>query len=282
MLVGMAQSFQSPALSDVPRSENRNSQLSKGGVGFAAMAAEAAGAGKSPLTSEDFARRIDHTLLKATASGKDIDELCDEALRYDFWSVCVAPFNVRRAKERLEGSRVKVCAVVGFPLGFNAGSIKLAEAVRAIEDGADEIDMVMNIGAFKAGEHDAVFNEIKGLVQLCHARSRLVKVIIECCYLTDDEKAKAGRLAELAGADFVKTSTGVGPGGATVEDVRLLRRNMLPQTKIKAAGGISTLEKALEMITAGADRIGTSSGAKIMSEWPATANSHPVARPKSD
>ena len=244
------------------------------------MVAEPADAGGSPLSRAEFARRVDHTLLKATSTGKDIDQLCDEALRFDFWSVCVAPVNVRRAKERLQGSQVRVCAVVGFPLGSNAGSIKLAEAVRAIEDGADEIDMVMNIGAFRSGDHDEVFGEIKSLVQFCHARSKLVKVIIECCYLTDDEKVKAGRLAELAGADYVKTSTGMGPSGATLEDVRLLRRNMLPQTKVKAAGGIGTLEKALAMIAAGADRIGTSSGAKIMGEWPATADRRLVARPK--
>ena len=232
------------------------------------------------LGRAEFAKRIDHTLLKATATGADVDQLCQEALRLDFWSVCVAPFNVRRAAERLEGSAVKVCAVVGFPLGFDTGSIKLAEAVKAIEDGADEVDMVMNIGAFRSGDHDTVFNEVKNLAQFCHSRSKLLKVIIETCYLTDDEKVKAGRLAELAGADFVKTSTGLGTGGATVEDVRLLRRNLLPQTKIKASGGIGTLEKALAMIAAGADRIGTSSGAKLMGEWPATADSRFVAKPK--
>ncbi len=240
---------------------------------------QAEGRGSS-LTRTELAKRIDHTLLKATATGPDIDQLCAEALRFDFWSVCVAPSYVRRAAERLEGSGVKVCAVVGFPLGFHQGSIKLAEAVTAIKGGADEIDMVMNIGAFKSGDDDTVFNEVKNLAQFCHANSKVLKVIIECCYLTDDEKVKAARLAELAGADYVKTSTGMGTGGATVEDVRLLRRTLLPQTKIKAAGGIGTLEKALSMIAAGADRIGTSSGAKIMSEWPATADSRFVARPK--
>ena len=232
------------------------------------------------LSREEFARHIDHTLLKATATAADIDRLCQEALRFDFWSVCVAPFNVRRAAARIGESDVKVCAVVGFPLGFHQGSIKLAEAVTAIENGADEIDVVMNIGAFKSGDHDTVFNEIKNLAQFCHSNRRVLKVIIECCYLTDEEKVKAARLAELAGADFVKTSTGMGTGGATVEDVRLLRRNLLPQTKIKAAGGIGTLEKALVMMAAGADRIGTSSGAKIMGKWPATANSRFMARPK--
>ena len=172
------------------------------------------------MNRTEFARRIDHTLLKATATVADIDQLCDEALRFDFWSVCVAPCNAKRAKERLEGSDVKVCVVVGFPLGFDAASIKLAEAVKAVEDGADEIDMVMNVGAFKSGDHDLVFNEINSLAQFCHTRSKLLKVIIECCYLTDEEKVKAARLAELAGADFVKTSPGMGTGGATVEEVR--------------------------------------------------------------
>ena len=232
------------------------------------------------LTRTEFAKRIDHTMLKATATVADIDQLCDEALRYDFWSVCVPPCYVHRARERLEGSGAKVCVVVGFPLGSGMASIKLAEAVKAVEDGADEIDMVMNIGAFRSGDHDLVFNEINSLAQFCHTRSRLLKVIIECCYLDDDEKVKAARLAELAGADFVKTSTGTGTGGATVEDVRLLRKALTTKTRIKAAGGIGTLEKALEMMAAGADRIGTSSGAKIMGEWPATADSRFVAKPK--
>ena len=232
------------------------------------------------LSRVEFARRIDHTLLKATATGADIDQLCTEALRFDFWSVCVAPFNVRRAANRLEGSEVKVSVVVGFPLGFNQGSIKLAEAVTAIRNGADEIDMVMNIGAFKSGDYDEAFSEIKNLARFCHTNSKLLKVIVECCYLTDDEKVMAGRLSELAGADFIKTSTGMGPGGATVEDVRLLRRFLQPRTKIKAAGGISTLEKALEMMSAGADRIGTSSGEKMMSEWPAAVDGRIVVRPK--
>ena len=236
------------------------------------MAAElVAGRGMPPSRTE-FVKRIDHTLLKATATMIDIDRLCEEAQRFDFWSVCVAPCNVKRARDRLEGGGVKVCAVVGFPLGFDAPSIKLAEAVKAVEDGADEIDMVMNIGAFKSGDHDLVFNEINSLAQFCHTRSKLLKVIIECCYLTDEEKVKAARLAELASADFVKTSTGMGTGGATVEDVRLLRKSLLAKTRIKAAGGIGTLEKALSMIAAGADRIGTSSGAKIMGEWPAAVD----------
>ena len=245
------------------------------------MAAELAEGRGQPMGRSEFARKIDHTLLKATATTADIDRLCDEALRFDFWSVCVAPCNVRRARERTEGSSVKVCAVVGFPLGSDTGSIKLAEAVKAIEDGADEIDMVMNIGALKSGDDDLVFNEINSLAQFCHTRSRLLKVIIECCYLTDEEKVKAARLAELAGADFVKTSTGMGTGGATVEDVRLLRKALLPRTRIKAAGGVGTLEKALSMVAAGADRIGTSSGAKIIGEWPATTGGRFVARPKT-
>lgn len=244
------------------------------------MAAELVEGKGQSLSRTGLARRIDHTLLKATATTTDIDRLCEEAQRFDFWSVCVAPCNVKRAKGRLEGSEVRVCAVVGFPLGSDTASIKLAEAVKAVEDGADEIDAVMNIGAFKSGDHDLVFNEINSLAQFCHSRSKILKVIIECCYLTDEEKVRASRLAELAGADFVKTSTGMGTGGATVEDVRLLRRSLLAKTKIKAAGGIGTLEMAMSMIAAGADRIGTSSGAKIMGEWPAAPDNEFLAKPK--
>ena len=229
-----------------------------------ASSAEVSG---SALQRYEFAKRIDHTLLKPTATYADVDKLCAEALRFEFWSVCVVPSRVRQAAERLRGSGVKVCTVVGFPLGFSLGSVKLEEAREAVRDGVDEIDMVMNIGAFKSGDQTTVAHEIEEMAAFCLSSGKLLKVIIECCYLTDDEKVVAARLAEKAGADFVKTSTGFGTGGATLEDVALLRRSLAPTTKIKAAGGIGTLEKALAMIRAGADRIGTSSGASIMAEW---------------
>ncbi|HME19214.1 MAG TPA: deoxyribose-phosphate aldolase, partial [Nitrososphaerales archaeon] len=156
--------------------------------------------------------------------------------------------------------------VVGFPLGYSAPAIKREEARRAVQDGADEIDMVMNIGAFKGGELSTVRKEIDGVAGVCRTGGKILKVIIECCYLTDDEKAKAARLAERLGADYVKTSTGFGPSGATVDDVALLHRSLAGTAKVKASGGISTLDKALDMIQAGADRIGTSSSVGIMDE----------------
>jgi len=160
---------------------------------------------------------------------------------------------------------VKVCTVVGFPLGFDDPGVKLVETMDAIDDGVDEVDMVMNLGAFKSGEVDLVSSEIKEVADYCKKNDKLLKVIIECCYLTDEEKAKAARLVEQAGADFVKTSTGFGPSGAKVQDVVLLKKN-LSRCRIKAAGGIQTLGQALEMIQAGADRLGTSHGVKIMEE----------------
>jgi len=156
--------------------------------------------------------------------------------------------------------------VIGFPLGYSSPTIKREEARRAIQEGADEIDMVMNIGAFKGGGLSTVRGEIRGVAALTKTHGKVLKVIIECCYLTDDEKVGAARLAERLGADYVKTSTGFGPSGATVEDVALLRRSLAGSTKVKASGGISTLAKALDMVRAGADRIGTSSSVAIMGE----------------
>jgi deoxyribose-phosphate aldolase len=214
----------------------------------------------------ELAKYIDHTFLHATATVSDIDRLCDEALKHSFWSVCVGPYYVRHAAKRLRGSGVKVCSVVGFPLGFSFGRAKLTEAEEEIGAGADEIDMVMNLGAFKSEEYAVVSGEIEEISEFCRSCGRLLKVIIECCYLTDEEKVRASQLAERAGADFVKTSTGFGTGGATAKDVALIKRALAGTAKVKAAGGIHTLGETLEMIRAGADRIGTSSGAKIMAE----------------
>jgi deoxyribose-phosphate aldolase len=214
----------------------------------------------------ELSRHIDHTLLKPTATTPDFEKLFDEAVKYNFFSVCVPPSRVPSAAKRLRGTGVKVCAVVGFPLGYNSPEVKREEARRAMLEGAQEIDMVMNVSAFKGGEFDLVARDIDGIASDCRFAKRVLKVIIECCYLTDEEKVKAAKLAERMGADYVKTSTGFGPSGATVSDVVLLRRSLQPKTRIKAAGGISTLAKALEMIEAGADRLGTSSGAIIMEE----------------
>jgi deoxyribose-phosphate aldolase len=222
------------------------------------------------LNRSELVKYIDYTLLKPTATIEEIDRLCREAKEYGFWSVCIGPEYVKRAALSLEGSGVKVCTVVGFPLGFDDPGVKLVETKDAIDDGADEVDMVMNLGAFKSGDLNLVSAEIMEVADHCHGRGKLLKVIIECCYLTDEEKAKAAKLVEGAGADFVKTSTGFGPSGAKVQDVVLLRKS-LTKTKVKAAGGIQTLGQALEMIQAGADRLGTSHGVKIIQELPAAS-----------
>lgn len=216
----------------------------------------------------ELARVIDHTILKATATPADIDVLCDEALKYNFWAVCVNPVNVKQAARRLSGSGTVVCSVVSFPLGAATTDMKLMEARGAITDGAREIDMVSNIGAIKSGDTQAYFSDINEVAAFCGRSNTTLKVILECCYLTDEEKVKGARLAEQAGANFVKTSTGFGTSGATVSDVSLLRKVLANRTGVKAAGGIGTLAKALEMINAGANRIGTSSGAKILDELP--------------
>jgi deoxyribose-phosphate aldolase len=217
-------------------------------------------------TRLDLARLIDHTLLRATATPAEIDRLCDEALRFEFWSVCVNPAYVSRAARRLIGSSSKVCTVISFPLGSSTTGIKVMEARTAIEQGAQEIDMVCNLGALKSGDDETFFADINEVSSICGSSNALLKVILECCYLTDEEKVRGAQIAEHAGANFVKTSTGFGPGGATVPDVFLLRKALSNRTGVKAAGGIGTLGKALELIEAGANRIGTSSGVTIMEE----------------
>jgi len=215
----------------------------------------------------ELAKRIDHTALRPNATEEEIDRLCDEASRFGFWSVCVAPYFAKHASGRLKDSDVRVSVVIGFPFGYAEPETKLYEARLAMERGADEIDMVMNISAFKSGDYESVNREVGLVADLCRDNGSLLKTIIECCYLTGEEKVLAARNAEAAGTNYVKTSTGFGPSGATVEDVRLLRSVLSPPTKIKAAGGIGTMAKAVEMLQAGADRIGSSSGVKIMEEW---------------
>ncbi len=214
----------------------------------------------------ELAQYIDHTLLKPDATPDDIARLCEEAKQHGFAAVCVNPVNVRRAVELLCGTSIKVCSVVGFPLGASLPEIKALEARRALADGAREIDMVINIGALKVGNHDLVREDIAGVVQECHEVGAVCKVIIEAALLTDDEKVTACRLAQEAGADYVKTSTGFGPGGATEHDVALMRATVGPAMGVKAAGGIRTAEQALRMIHAGATRLGTSSGVRIVEE----------------
>lgn len=212
----------------------------------------------------DLARFIDHTLLRPDATATDIDKLCDEARRYGFAAVCINPTWVRRCAQRLRGSNVRVASVVGFPFGASTSEVKAMEARRAIRDGAREIDMVINIGALKSGDQDLVEADIHRVSDACHEAGALTKVIIEAALLTDEEKVVASHLAKAAKADFVKTSTGYGGGGATVHDVLLMRETVGPKLGVKAAGGIRTAEDARDMIAAGATRIGASAGVQIV------------------
>lgn len=205
---------------------------------------------------------IDHTLLKAVATPDDIIKLCDEANKYHFASVCVNPVNVALAHKLLSGTDVLTCTVIGFPLGANTIEVKAFETTQAIADGADEVDMVISVGQAKAGNWDYVYEDIKAVVEA--ANGVLVKVIIETCYLTDEEKVMACKMAAKAGADFVKTSTGFGTGGATPEDVRLMYQTVAGACKVKASGGIRCAEDFDKMVEAGAERIGCSAGVKIM------------------
>lgn len=212
--------------------------------------------------ARELAKLIDHTLLKPEATPEAIDRLCAEAREYGFASVCVNPFHVTRAKLQLRGSEVKVCTVIGFPLGAGTHFTKAFEARDAVANGADELDMVLNVGALKAGDYDYVRRDIGAVVAA--AGGRLVKVILETGLLSDPEKIKACELAKEAGADFVKTSTGFGPGGATVEDIRLMRATVGPRLGVKASGGVRDRITAQRMVAAGATRIGTSSGVTIV------------------
>ncbi len=213
-----------------------------------------------------IARLIDHTLLRPDATEEDVVQLCDEALQYRFASVCVNPTHVRLVAERLQGSPVKTCAVVGFPLGATTTYDKIRETEQAIQFGAQEVDMVINIGAVKGKDYDFVQQQIAAVVQAAHHHRALCKVIIETSYLTDEEKVLVCEFAAQAGTDFVKTSTGFSGGGATVEDVALMRRTVGPRVGVKASGGIRSYEDALAMISAGANRIGASSGVNIVKE----------------
>jgi len=212
----------------------------------------------------NIAKYIDHTNLKACASKEDIIKLCEEAKKYNFYAVCVNPYRVKLAKKQLQGTNIKVATVIGFPLGATPTEVKVFEAKKALEDGADEVDMVLNIGALKDKDYKYVRNDIAEVVRIAHEKGAIVKVIIETCYLSDNEKEITCKLAMEAGADFVKTSTGFGTGGATVKDVKLMRKVVGDKLGVKAAGGIRTYEEALAMINAGANRIGTSSGVKII------------------
>jgi len=209
---------------------------------------------------------IDHTLLKPEASRQDIQRLCREALQFGFASVCVNPWNVAESASLLRDSTVRVCTVVGFPLGATLPQVKRFEAEQAIQLGAREIDMVINIGALKSGEADVVEADIRGVVEASHRGGAITKVIVEAALLTHDEKVRASRAAQRAGAEFVKTSTGFGPAGATAEDVRLIREAVGSAMGVKAAGGVRTWDDFQKMVAAGASRIGTSAGVAILEQ----------------
>lgn len=211
----------------------------------------------------NIASLIDHTLLKAEATAPQIEQLCKEAAEYNFASVCVNPAWVSLAAKQLENSEVKVCTVIGFPLGAATSETKAFETSDAIEKGAGEIDMVLNIGALKSGLEDVVKSDVEAVVAAAKGKA-IVKVILEVCLLTDEEIKLASRLSKEAGADFVKTSTGFSTGGATVESVRLMREAVGPELGVKASGGVRSLEDVEQMVEAGATRIGASSGVQIM------------------
>lgn len=208
-------------------------------------------------------RMIDHTILKADATKDDVMKIIEEAKKYHFYSVCLNPTWVSLAAKELQGAPVAVCTVIGFPLGANTSEVKAFEVKNAIENGADEVDMVINIGELKDGNYDKVQKDIEAVVEAAKDQA-LVKVIIETSLLEREEKIKACELAKAAGADFVKTSTGFSTGGATIEDVKLMRETVGPEMGVKASGGIHNAKEAMAMIEAGATRLGASSGVAIM------------------
>ncbi len=214
------------------------------------------------ITKKNVAGIIDHTLLKQQASEEQIAKICEEAMEYAFASVCVNPCYVKQCAEALKDSPVNVCTVIGFPLGASTTATKAFETRDAVANGAVEIDMVVNVGAIKSGKWEYVKNDIKAVVDA--AAGKLVKVIIETCLLTDDEKRKVCQIAKEAGADFVKTSTGFSTGGATPEDVALMRETVGPDMGVKASGGIHTAEEAIACINAGATRLGVSAGIAVV------------------
>ena len=221
----------------------------------------------------DLARMIDHTLLRPDATQKEIEKLCAEAKQYRFASVCINPSNVKLCAELLRDTDVKVCTVIGFPLGATSSAAKAFETDRAIKDGAREVDMVINVGMLKSGEYKYVEEDILSVVSTAHSFGVLTKVIIETGLLTDEEKVKACMLAKHAGADFVKTSTGFVKGGATVGDIALMRKVVGPELGVKASGGVRSQEDALALIASGADRIGASASVKIVTGEKATSPS---------
>lgn len=219
------------------------------------------------MNKEQLAKMIDYTLLKPDATKDDIIKLCKEAKKYNFASVCINPVYASLVTKLLKRTTIKICTVIGFPLGANTSEVKIFEAKNAIEKGTQEIDMVINIGALKSNNYELVKNDIMAVVEVAKKRNVVVKAILETGLLTEEEKVIACKLAKRAGADFVKTSTGFGPSGATIHDVKLLKKVVGKGMGVKAAGGIKNYKDALIMIRAGADRIGTSLGVKIVENF---------------
>jgi deoxyribose-phosphate aldolase len=234
------------------------------------------------ITYEQLAKVIDHSLLRPELTEADIIVGCELAARYHVATVCVKPCHVQLAKEALKDSDVLVSTVVGFPHGSNLTVIKVAEAQMAMDDGALELDMVLNIGQLRSGKHDFVREDIKAVGDAAHRRGVKVKVIFENAYLTEEEKITACKLSEAAGADWVKTSTGFAPGGATLEDLRLMRANVSDKVQIKAAGGVRTLAALLDVIDAGVTRSGATATATILDDFKRMKDGMPLATSKSD
>ena len=218
------------------------------------------------ITPHDIAKMLDHSTLQPFLTEEDIRKGCELALKYDCASVCARPCDVPILAEMLKGSDVKVCTVIGFPHGSHETAIKVAEAKLALEEGCQELDMVLNIGKMIHGDHDYVKSEIKQIADLAHANNAIVKVILETCYLTDEQKKLACRLSEEAGADFVKTSTGYGSKGCTIDDLKLMRSAVSANVRVKGSGGIRDLDTVLSARAVGASRCGVSATAKIMEE----------------
>jgi deoxyribose-phosphate aldolase len=239
-----------------------------------------AGPGVGPVPP-DIAALIDHTLLKPEASRADVLKLCEEAVRFGFASVVINPYWVPVAAAAVRGSQVKVCTVVGFPLGATLPPVKIQETEEVVKLGAQEVDMVMNVGALKSGEDDRVEQDIRGVVGAARRGGAITKVILETALLTDEEVVRASCLAQCAGADFVKTSTGFGPGGATARHVQLMRMAVGPEMGVKAAGGIRSYEDLKKMVTAGATRIGASASVKILEEAAGNVAMPPPAGPEA-
>lgn len=223
------------------------------------------------MKKEEIAKLIDHTILKPEATSEQVKRVCEEALKYEFASVCINPCHVSLVSKLLEGSSVKVCTVIGFPLGANSSSVKKFETCEAIRDGAQEVDMVINVGKLKEKDYDYVKEDIKAVVEAAKGKA-LTKVIIETCLLSDEEKVMACTLAKEAGADFVKTSTGFSSGGATASDIKLMRETVGKSMGVKASGGVRSYEDFISMVNAGASRIGASASVAICEGEKANTN----------